>query len=412
MDENPPSPEEVIKIILELKEKAENAARTAEEANSKANSESGFAYNAKQNAEEHARAISQIRGAVEADIAWLSTTKKNAEDFLQAISAAKTASESDSRISNEAKANVEKDAATVKAANERIKTVLSAIEKIQFDVTDISKKVTAESAAVNEAKATVEAKATAVQDSAGKVSEAIVKVNADSKAVDKIASDSKSLFDSMSDIKQTSNESLERVINYQKELQKLRESFDELHNKIEGLLPNATSAGLASAFRNQKERFKKPQQFWLIVFIVTILILIVIGGKGYFDFSFKNNQLNSWNSILQYLAIRLPLVAPLIWIAIYAGRHYTLALRFEEEYAFKEAVSTSFEGYKREMAQIFDTGENSNPPLVTLCENVLRTLAQRPGRIYEGRQEDITPLSPLTKIINKSVESATDTLKK
>ncbi len=412
MDENPPSLEELNKSILELKEKTENAARAAEEASNKANSESGFAFNAKQNAEEHARAISQMRGAVEADIAWLSTTKKNAEDLLQAISAAKTASESDNRISNEAKTNVEKDAALVKAANERIKTVLSAIEKIQADAIDISKKVMAESVAVNEAKAIVEAKSNTVQDLAGKVNEITLKVNADSKAVAKIASDSKSLFESMSEIKQTSNESLERVINYQKELETLRESFDELHNKIEGLLPNATSAGLASAFCNQKKRFKKPQKFWLSVFIGTILILMLIGGKGYFDFSFKPDQLNWWNSILQYLAIRLPLVAPLIWLAIYAGRHYTLALRFEEEYAFKEAISTSFEGYKREMAGISENSENTNPPLVTLCENVLRTLAQRPGRIYEGRQEDITPLSPLTKIIDKSVESATDALKK
>ncbi len=412
MDENSPSPEEVIKIILELKEKAENAARAAEEANSKANSESGFAYNAKQNAEEHAKAISQFRGAVEADIAWLSATKKNAEDLAQAINTAKKASETDNRISNEARANIEKDAATVRGVHERINTVLSAIEKIQTDATDFLKKVTDESAMVHETKATVDAKASAVQNLAGQVSETASKVNADAKAIAKIESDAKSLFDSMNEIMQTSNESHDRVVEYQEELKKLRESFDELHSKIEGLLPNATSAGLASAFRNQKERLKKPQSYWLSAFIGTIVLLMFIGAKGYFDFSSTTNQLNSWNAILQYLAIRLPLVAPLVWLAIYAGRHYTLALRVEEEYAFKEAVSTSFEGYKREMAGISENIENANPPLVTLCENVLRTLAQRPGRIYEGRQEDITPLSPLTKIIDKSVESATGALKK
>jgi len=36
---------------------------------------------------------------------------------------------------------------------------------------------------------------------------------------------------------------------------------------------------------------------------------------------------------------------------------------------------------------------------MTLCDNVLVTLAQRPGRIYEGRHEDITPLAPLTKVL-------------
>jgi hypothetical protein len=36
---------------------------------------------------------------------------------------------------------------------------------------------------------------------------------------------------------------------------------------------------------------------------------------------------------------------------------------------------------------------------VNLCENVLRALAQRPGRIYEGHHEDITPFTPFAKAV-------------
>jgi hypothetical protein len=82
-----------------------------------------------------------------------------------------------------------------------------------------------------------------------------------------------------------------------------------------------------------------------------------------------------------------------------------LALRVEEEYAFKEAVSTAFEGYKREMVGIAASGENAMPPLVSLCENVLNALTQRPGRIYEGRHDDITPLTPLAKTLGDAVQS-------
>ncbi len=411
MDENSSSPEELIKKINDLVEKAENAAREAEDANRKANSESGFAYNAKSSAEEHARTISQIKGAVEADIAWLSTTKKNAEDMIQAISNAKASSESDSRISNEAKINAEQDAASIKSANERIKNILSTIEKIQTDSTNILRKVTEESATIHEEKATAEAKTSAIQELATETSEKALKATADASSIAKIESKSQSLFDSMSEIFQTSQESHNRVIDYEKKLKTITESFNDLHKKVEGLLPNATSAGLASAFRNQKERFKDPQRFWLISFIVAMGLLMLIGGRGFYDFSIENSHFNSWNSVFRYLAIRLPLVAPLIWLAIYAGRHYSLALRVEEEYAFKEAISTSFEGYKREMAGISDIGENTLPPLITLCENVLRTLAQRPGRIYEGRQEDITPLSPISRLIEKTTPVSNDSKK-
>ena len=71
--------------IIELRAKAETAATAAEEANRKANSESGFAYNAKQNAEDHAKAIAQIRGTVEGDSNWLATTKENATEAAEVI---------------------------------------------------------------------------------------------------------------------------------------------------------------------------------------------------------------------------------------------------------------------------------------------------------------------------------------
>jgi hypothetical protein len=84
-----------------------------------------------------------------------------------------------------------------------------------------------------------------------------------------------------------------------------------------------------------------------------------------------------------------------------------LALRMQDEYAFKEALSATFEGYKREMAGI-QVSETAVAPLLTLCENVLLTLAQRPGRIYEGHHEDITPLAPLTKAVGDITAKLTE----
>jgi hypothetical protein len=101
----------------------------------------------------------------------------------------------------------------------------------------------------------------------------------------------------------------------------------------------------------------------------------------------------------------LPIVGPLVWLGIYAGRNYMLALRMQDEYAFKEAVSATFEGYKREMGAIEVNGAETKP-LLRLCENVLATLSERPGRIYEGHQEDITPLAPLTKLLRELPQSA------
>jgi hypothetical protein len=129
----------------------------------------------------------------------------------------------------------------------------------------------------------------------------------------------------------------------------------------------------------------------MIAFGITISLLLVVGLVGAPEVSDKD----TWDVILRHLTSRLPLIVPLLWLGIYAGRNYMLALRLEEEYAFKEALSTSFEGYKREMADIPAGNTTESKPISVLCENVLLALSQRPGRIYEGRHEDITPFSPI-----------------
>jgi hypothetical protein len=52
---------------LQAVERAESAAKGAEEAKQKADSEAAFAYNAKLACEGHATAIAQVKGTVEAD---------------------------------------------------------------------------------------------------------------------------------------------------------------------------------------------------------------------------------------------------------------------------------------------------------------------------------------------------------
>lgn len=397
MNESLKSDEAIVMTIADLKARAEIAARTAEEASSKANSESGFAYNAKQNAEEHAKAISQVHGTVDAEFAGLMTTKNNLEEMVSGIKASKANTDADVHAIAEAKAVIDKAALSSKTAGDQCVASLSVIEKAQTDVAAALKEVNSGTAAIAQAKTNSDAAFTAIQALQTQSTEVASKASTDGTTIAKIESESKTYQSSLSKIVTEAAEAQKNVNEYEDKLVKLIKDFSELNKKIEGLLPNATSAGLASAFRNQQERFKKPQKNWLYTFVTSIVILLIIGGIG-----LPSLQANdSWDAILRHLMIRLPLIVPLVWIGIYAGRNYMLALRVEEEYAFKEAVSTSFEGYKREMTEISASGNNETRPLIVLCENVLMTLAQRPGRIYEGRHEDITPLSPVKGFFSK-----------
>jgi len=188
----------------------------------------------------------------------------------------------------------------------------------------------------------------------------------------------------------TANEANERVLAYEVTIGIQKRAFVDMEEKLESLLPHATSAGLASAFHIQKARFSKTQPRWLLLFVLALAALM---GASFIGVTVT--AADTWDAILRHLVNRLPLIGPLIWLAIYSGHQYNLALRMEEDYAFKEALSTAFEGYKREMLDIESQAGEDVRPLVTLCENVLNSLAERPGRIYDAKTDVVTPMTPI-----------------
>lgn len=375
-----------VQAIESLRARADGAIKEIEEATRKANSESGFAFNAKGNAEEHAKAIAQIRGTVDATFAGLTATKANIEEVATTVAALRATADGDVKAVAEAKAAVTRDAATVTAAAERVAAVMPAIDQGSKDAN-----------AITAAKDGAEASATAIQVLQTQMNEVSAKAASDGLAIAKSQGEAATAVTSMNKAATAAQAANARVNEYEGQLSKLGEEFATMQAKLEGLLPHATSAGLASAFHNQKARFSKPQPYWLGLFVAAIGALLWAAGAG------LPAANDSWDAILRHFVNRLPLVAPLVWLAIYAGHHYSMALRMEEDYAFKEAVSTAFEGYKREMLAIPAGGANDVSPLVTLCENVLSALAERPGRIYDGKPDLVTPLTPAANALKEVV---------
>lgn len=369
--------------------RAAEGVKQIEEATRKANSESGFASNAKVNAEEHAKVISQLRGAVEVEVAAVTASKKSVDELAQAIAVSRGTAQGELNAIADGKATAVRDAALATAAAERVAAVMPSIDQGSKDAN-----------AITAAKDSAEATSLALQGLHTQISEASAKAVSDTASIAQANEEIKKLAVSMSDARTTANEANDRLVAYEQEIKRLTGAFADMERKLESKLPHATSVGLASAFHIQKARFSKPQPYWLGLFVVAIVCLLIAAAWG------LPTTNETWDAIFRHFVNRLPLVAPLVWLAIYAGHHYNMALRMEEDYAFKEAVSTAFEGYKREMLSIPPSAASSVSPLVTLCENVLRSLAERPGRIYEGRNDVVTPFTPLTTAIKDTVAEA------
>jgi hypothetical protein len=396
-----------------LKSDAEASLKEIQTIGKNAGSEGLLAFNAKKACEEHATAIANTKGAVEADANTIATNKQRSDEILAALNTGKAAVDADMRGIDSRRKEVDQSATNIVKAAETGVVRLAEIETLKGSAETTLKSVTESAKAASEAASkasTAQEEAKGSSDDAAALTATIAEHHkttgehvANTEALLKQAqlgeSNVKAILEHLS-------KSDEIAVGHEKRVEGLTQELQRLVDKVEGLLPGATSAGLASSFNKQRSRFEGPQRQWLITFVSCIGVLVLLALPSFLSaigwWGHTTDQ--SWTSAWRSLVLRLPIMAPVIWLAIYAGRNYMMSLRMEEDYAYKEAISTAFEGYKREMEKI--TGdENQNPtPLTILCTNILRAIAERPGRIYEGKQRDINLLGEIQGLAEKGAE--------
>jgi hypothetical protein len=176
---------------------------------------------------------------------------------------------------------------------------------------------------------------------------------------------------------------------YEKRLADLALQCSTQLTTITGLLPGATSAGLASAFGKRGELFRKPLLLWQCIFVVSVGCLIALAGISLSQFIISQLVLN-YDEIFRLWLVRVPLVGALIWLAMHASHESALAKRLEEDYGYKAAIAASFEGFHREMAK-YSATDVAGGPLAKLCEDTLGTIASPPGRIYDKHKLSDSP---------------------
>lgn len=393
--------ERLVADIARYRTQAEEQFKAAETARKNADSEGLFAVNAKKTCEEHATVISQIKGSAESEANTIKVNKQTSDELLAALTAGKAAVDTHAKSISDQRKESEEAARHATASKEVCYARVQELEKLKVGADSTLASITDALAAANKAQTgaeaaeksavarqlTVDATATSVEESLTASQKAFADIQKLAGAAQAKEAEIESVLEHL-----TKSDSIST--NHEKRVAELTAELEQLIKRVAGLLPGATSASLASSFNAQKERFSAPQARWLKTFVWCIVGLIAVALPSFLaalGVPVPGHTSDAGTQeIVRSLLLRMPIVVPLVWLALYAGRNYMLSLRLEEEYAYKEAVSTAFEGYKRELQGIPDCEGKSAPPINQLCINVLSAIAERPGRIYEGKQKDIT----------------------
>lgn len=181
-----------------------------------------------------------------------------------------------------------------------------------------------------------------------------------------------------------------------------KNNYEALFKKIEGLLPGATSAGLASAYKELKDKFDSSIKNYTRAFTGALLLLIgasfvmSLSSFSIFPvFEMKFIDVQQWDVILRAVIYKTPFMLPIIWFAIFSAKRRSQYERLQQEYAHKEAFAKSYESYKLQLTEL---KIESNELQMALIEKAIQAIAYNASVTLDGKHEDS---SPFTQVIEK-----------
>lgn len=190
---------------------------------------------------------------------------------------------------------------------------------------------------------------------------------------------------------QTTEGHLRDLINKLTDFEKEQNAkYIALNTQIEELLPGATSAGLGAAYEELENSFTPQIETYTKIFFGTVVGIFIISFVLTVDtvivwpFELTFSKFGSLPEVLKYFAFRLPILFPLVWLAIFASRRRGQYERLQQEYAHKKALARSYYSYKN---QIDDLGEGHSELSGDLIKVMVDAISFNASQTLSGQAE-------------------------
>lgn len=181
------------------------------------------------------------------------------------------------------------------------------------------------------------------------------------------------------------------------------EKINILYNRVEGLLPGATSAGLASAYKDLKTAAEIKTTRYASLFYTLLGCLVIVAwvsiteSVSIWPLGWEAVKFSDPTEFFAKTLMKLPIVVPVVWAALTVSKRRSEMHRLAEEYAHKEALAKSYEGFKK---QIIDIDADNKGLLADLLEVLLKAVSLNAARTLDGKHGDQMPLQ---EVIQKTL---------
>ena len=173
------------------------------------------------------------------------------------------------------------------------------------------------------------------------------------------------------------------------------DKVNKLTSSIESLLPSALSAGLASAYRIQKESYNKQLKWTNRNIYFSFLLLFSL---GIINISLADYFINlSFESFIKRLALQVTAIFAIIWFLIFSISRLNKLTRLQQEYSHKESLLSSYSNFKEQIELLKNENEYKEI-LIKLMKISLDAVEFNPAKILEKNDK---PEIPTTEILNK-----------
>lgn len=131
-----------------------------------------------------------------------------------------------------------------------------------------------------------------------------------------------------------------------------KKSADEAMNRIDETFRAQTSQGLASAFSSRATQLQASVLVWLVVLLGSLSVAALIGRERFPEIQGGLGAQPEWGVVVVNVLLAAFALSGPVWMAWVATKQIGQRFRLAEDYSYKAALSTAYEGYRSEAVKL------------------------------------------------------------